>query len=101
MIRSNGLVTDRSNCSNTTFKSTGLHERTTSGRIASAVSRDGRELAEVESERQACRSHCQMNASIEPLREAMARTRAAIARHSSLRFRRGPARDANAREPPD
>src|SRR6266480_8115218 len=65
------------------------------------VFRDPRGLAEVESERQACRSQCQMNASIEPLREPMARTRAAIAGHSSLRFRRGPARDANAREPPD
>src|SRR5436190_1205442 len=33
MIRSNRLVSDRSNCSKTTFKSTGLHERMTSERI--------------------------------------------------------------------
>src|SRR5215471_17557227 len=57
-------------------------------------------LAEVESERPARRSRFRMNASIELLRETMARTHAAIARRSSLHVQRGPARGANAREPP-
>src|SRR5436190_5232781 len=65
------------------------------------VFRDPRGLAEVESERQAYRSHCQINASIEPLREPTARTRAAVARCSCLSYQRGPGRGANAREPPD
>src|ERR1051325_11257689 len=58
-------------------------------------------LAADRTERPGHPSRCRTNASIELLREPMARTRAVIAQRTSALFWRAPVHGVNAREPPD